>query len=403
MSDILSQKQHDYIRFANCRWNIKSGAMRSGKTFVDYFNIPIRIRNAGEGIIVLIGATRMSLERNILEPMRDIWGNELVGKIGQKGSITLFGRTCWTVSGTISGEASKLQGCSVSYCYGDEITVWKEEVFRMIQSRLDRHESCFDGTCNPASPSHWFKSFLDSDADIFLQNYILDDNIFLDEGFKTNLKKEYAGTFFYDRYILGKWIAAEGCIYKKYANAPKDFLIKREDIFPLRIIIGLDFGGNRSKNALVALGLCRKKEADEFICALLSDCFEPEDPISLYRHTADFIIRLKKSYGILPEAVYCDNADPVLIRGLKSYFTDNNIGVSVKSALKTPVISRIRKTVELFSAGKLFLCEEAASLSRAFCDAVWDGDSDRRRDDFTSDIDTLDAFEYALERIRTDF
>lgn len=74
----------------------------------------------------------------------------------------------------------------------------------MLKSRLRCQHSCFDGTCNPDSPEHWFKKFLDSDADIFCQNSTIDDGVLPPE-IVEQLKAEYAGTVFYDRFILGKW------------------------------------------------------------------------------------------------------------------------------------------------------------------------------------------------------
>ena len=79
------------------RWNISFGATRSGKTFLDYYRIPYRIRHAPEGLIVLLGNTQVTLERNILEPMRRIWGSELVGAASNTGKLTLFGRSCYAV------------------------------------------------------------------------------------------------------------------------------------------------------------------------------------------------------------------------------------------------------------------------------------------------------------------
>jgi len=65
------------------RWNISYGATRSGKTYLDYFKIPHRIRNAGhDGLILLLGNTKGTLERNILDPLRQIWTPLLVGHVG---------------------------------------------------------------------------------------------------------------------------------------------------------------------------------------------------------------------------------------------------------------------------------------------------------------------------------
>ncbi|MBO5505531.1 MAG: PBSX family phage terminase large subunit [Clostridia bacterium] len=214
----LSAKQKEFWNNANHRWNIKCGATRSGKTYLDYFLIPKRIKNAGsKGIILIMGHTKNTVERNILAPMRNIYGKSLVGRVTGNNTVNLFGRNCFVLGADKACQASRLQGAGVEYCYGDEITTWSEAVFNMLKSRLDKPTSLFDGTCNPDSPSHWFKNFLDSDADIFCQNYTIDDNPFLSKSFVDNLKKEYAGTVLYDRYILGKWTRAEGLVYPMFS------------------------------------------------------------------------------------------------------------------------------------------------------------------------------------------
>ena len=65
---------------------------------------------------------------------------------------------------------------------------------------------------------HWFKTFLDSDADIYQQSYTIYDNPFLDPEIVRNLEKEYAGTVFFQRFILGEWTLAEGLIYKHFSE-----------------------------------------------------------------------------------------------------------------------------------------------------------------------------------------
>lgn len=89
----------------------------------------------------------------------------------------------------------------------------------MLKSRLDKPYSCFDGACNPDAPQHWFKQFLDSDADIYCQKYEIFDNPFLSPVFVDELSKEYKGTVLYDRYIRGLWVAAEGSVYKLMCDA----------------------------------------------------------------------------------------------------------------------------------------------------------------------------------------
>lgn len=216
---MFSEKQREFWRGAHHRWNVKYGATRSGKTFLDYYIIPKRIRACvGTGLIVLIGNTRGTLCRNILDPMRNIWGRELVGVPGSDGTVMLFGKKCYTLGADRASQVSKLQGAGIEYCYGDEVTTWNEQVFSMLKSRLDKPNSVFDGTCNPDNPGHWFKKFLDSSADIFGQHYVIEDNPFNTPEFVENLKREYEGTVYYDRYILGKWVAAEGLVYPGFSK-----------------------------------------------------------------------------------------------------------------------------------------------------------------------------------------
>ena len=122
----------------------------------------------------------------------------------------------------------------------------------MLKSRLRCQHSHFDGTCNPDSPNHWFKAFLDSYADIYQQSYIIDDGV-LPAHVVEELKKENAGTVFYDRYILGKWALAEGLIYPMYQSAIVDNLPLNdlgELISPKDWCVSVDYG---TMNAFAAI------------------------------------------------------------------------------------------------------------------------------------------------------
>ncbi len=219
---LLSQKQLEFARYANRRWNFKGGATRSGKTYLDFkWIIPLRIRErAGkDGLAVILGVTKSTIERNVLEPMRNLYGDKLVGTISSDNTAWIFGEKCYCLGAEKVSQVSKIRGASIKYCYGDEVADWSEEVFALLKSRLDKEYSYFDGTYNPQYPNHWLKRFLDSDADIFSQVYTIDDNPFLPPSFVENLKKEYAGTVFYDRYILGKWTLAEGLVYPMFGDS----------------------------------------------------------------------------------------------------------------------------------------------------------------------------------------
>lgn len=244
----LTKMQQEYLMHCNRRWNIKTGATGSGKSYLDImFTIPKRIDCCrGEGLIVLFGNTRGTLERNILEPMREIWTPDLVGNIRNDNTLSLFGRKVYALGADNKKHVARIQGTTIEYAYGDEVTTWSQEVFQMLKSRLRCEHSHFDGTCNPDSPNHWLKEFLESDADIYEQNYVIDDGV-LPDYVVEELKKEYAGTVYYDRYILGKWALAEGLIYPMYKTAVVDVL---PDIDAKEYVVSIDYG---TMNAFAAI------------------------------------------------------------------------------------------------------------------------------------------------------
>lgn len=236
----MSAKQREFWRSANHRWNIKEGATRSGKTYLDYYLIAKRVLSThGEGLICLIGNTRSTLERNILAPMRSIWGEDLVGAIKGNSTVSLFGKTCYALGADKASQKERLQGAGIEYCYGDEITTWNREVFEMLKSRLDKPHSCFDGTCNPDGPEHWLLEFMNSGADVFRQSYTIYDNPYLPQEFVENLEREYRGTVYFDRFILGKWTRAEGLVYPMFDRRKHTFSDPPADG---RYFISIDYG-----------------------------------------------------------------------------------------------------------------------------------------------------------------
>lgn len=239
----FTKKQREFFENANHRWNIKSGATRSGKTYMDYFVIPKRIRSVAgkEGLVVILGNTKGTLQRNVIEPLQSIWGTSLVSDIRSDNTAYLFGEKCYCLGADKVNQVDRIRGASIKYCYGDEVVTWHRDVFDMLKSRLDKPYSKFDGTCNPDNPRHWFKEFIDSDADIYCQEYCIDDNEYLSKDFIENLKREYYGTVLYDRYILGKWVLAEGLVFQNF-NEKRTCVPSWESEEYAEYYISLDYG-----------------------------------------------------------------------------------------------------------------------------------------------------------------
>lgn len=411
----LSSKQIEYLNNATHRWNCKSGAVRSGKSYVDAVAvIPSRvIERAGKpGLNVILGVSKTTIERNVLEPMREIYGHR-VGTINSENVCCMFGEKVHCLGAEKVSQVAKVQGASFKYCYGDEVAKWHRDVFRMVQSRLDKPYSCFDGSFNPENPTHWLKEFLDSSADIYLQKYRLFDNPFLPKDFVENLCKEYAGTIFYDRLVEGEWKRAEGAIYKLFADNPAAYTCRVVDAFTgegkefLRkklntIEVGVDFGGNQSGHAFVAKAYCGDYE-DVIILKSqrikAKDTDAPIDAIALSQMVIDFTTEVQKKYGRV-DALYWDNAETVLGNSIRNEMGKVYPHVIVRPAIKKRIKDRIDTTVRLIGAHRFWITEDCETVKNALTDAVWNKktDNDERLDDGSTDIDSLDAMEYTFER-----
>ena len=428
----LSRKQNEYIVNATHRWNIKSGAVRSGKSYVDTaFVILSRIRERSglPGLNTILGVSKESIERNVLQPMREVYTEELIGTINSRNVAQICGEEVYCLGAEKISQVAKIQGSSIKYAYGDEVAKWNKEVFQMLKSRLDKPYSCFDGSCNPENPTHWLKEFLDNEElDIYLQRYTIFDNPFLPEEFVQQLCKEYEGTIYYDRLILGLWKRAEGAIYKRFADNPDSFLcevvdeispdpehrqFRKEDITSIEI--GLDFGGNQSGHSFVARGYTdgyRDVIALKSRRIMAKDENEDIDSNKLNELFCEFVQEVIDEYAVCEkrgdyvrycnvESVYWDNAETVLGNSIRNAVEVKFPWISVRPAKKRTINDRIRCTVKLMGAGRFFITKDCESLKVAFSDAVWNKEiigKDERLDDGSTDIDSLDAFEYTIER-----
>ena len=395
----LSSKQKEYLHNCNHRWNLKIGATGSGKSWLDYaVVIPKRlIAMKGQGAALILGNTQSTANRNIIEPMRDIWGEQLVGRIvSADNSANIFGRKVYVLGADKQTSVSKIQGMTVEYAYGDEMTTWAQTVFEMLKSRLRCEHSFFDGTANPDSAHHYLKQFIDSDADVYCQTSTIDDNPFLPAEFVTQLKKEYLGTVYYKRFILGQWAAAEGACYPLFAADIEKYIAFVAPSIQYANI-GVDFGGGTSGHAFQCVGFTFRY--GELV--VLEEYFNKSalDPQTLEAEFVQFVRMCQRKYLIA--GVYCDSAEQTLINGLRNAAMRNGLNVDIANAMKKPINERIRAACKLMGANRFRIMSHCEKTIDAYASAVYDAKKvteDVRLDNGTSNIDTLDATEYAYER-----
>lgn len=351
-------------------------------------------------MIILVFPKRTSSPSPLAALMRSMWPG-LVGNIRSDNTVEIFGKKCYALGADNKKHVSKIQGATFEYVYGDEVTTWNEEVFQMLKSRLRCEHSHFDGTCNPGYPQHWFKQFLDSDADIFQQSYTIDDGC-LPPQVVEELKKEYSGTVYYDRFIKGLWVPASGIIYEKFANNTNDYLIddplkwcQQNDHHIRYVMIGVDFGGTKSATTFVATGITDKLT----VLALDQEWMDSNNltPDLLENRFTEFVRRVVAVYG--RTQTRADSEESVLIRGIRNAVKRAGLPCSVENAKKMSINDRIKLTLLLMAQKRLYVCRKCQHLIDAWQTAIYDPKrfDDTRLDDGTSDIDSLDAWEYSVE------
>ena len=399
MLSSLTEKQKEFWNGCKHRWNVKCGATRSGKTFLDYYLIPKRIRavSGKDGLYVILGNTKSTLQRNIIEPLQNIWGVELVSDIKADNTALMFGEKVHCIGADKISQVNRLRGSSIKYCYGDEVVTWNEEVFNMLKSRLDKSYSLFDGTCNPEGPNHWFKQFLDSDADIFYQQYTLYDNPHNPKDFVKNLELEYQGTVYFDRYILGQWKRAEGIVFTDFADNTDKYIITKTEL-PQRfktLGIGYDLGGNKSNFALVATGITHKNEVIVFeVREIVPENMKLED---VEKAAIDFINEIEKKYEVRADYCYIDDNYYTTVNSLNNWRYIFDSAAHVKASM--PLEDRPLMLTKLMASGRFKLIEgDCEPLIYQLQNAVFDEKSEKAVicDDGSMNIDCIDAFFYSI-------
>lgn len=383
---MLSSKQTEYLQNCNHRWNLKIGATGSGKSWLDYaVVIPKRLLALkGQGAAVMLGNTQGTLSRNILEPMRDIWGDCLVGSISSDNTALLFGKKVHILGADNRKHVARLQGMTVEWGYGDEMTTWHEDVFQMLKSRLRCKHSFFDGTANPDSPHHFLKEFIDSKAaDVFCQTSTIDDNPFLPPEFTENLKKEYAGTVYYDRFILGRWVAPQGLVYSFFDETDSRFVVNETEQrvgMGCRFFVSIDYGTHNP----CSMGLwCITGQTAIRIDESYFDSRKERRQRTDEEHYTE-LLRLTAGYPI--DCIVIDPSAASFIETIRRHRK-----FMVRQA-ENDVLNGIRITASLLSCGKIKIHARCKNAIREFGSYRWD---EKRGED-----DVIKEYDHAMDDIR---
>ena len=411
---MISPKQQKILAFPYSKYDalICDGAVRSGKTsimmwaFVRWamenfsgqrFGVCGRtVDSCTKNIIVPFTAMSLAKERYIIRWRR---GDKVMEV--RRGAVTNYFEV---FGGKDEASYTLIQGRTLAGVLLDEVVLMPRSFVEQALARCSVDGAKLWFSCNPGSPHHWFyqewiKRSRERNA-LYL-HFEMTDNPGLSKRTLERYENMYAGIF-YDRYVRGLWVAAEGIVYKDFANDTEKYLIgdplewaKQNGTSFSIISIGVDFGGTKSATKFQTTGITK----DFRVVALEEEYIKNEeiDPDALNRRFATFCQLITSKYGY--SQTRADSAETVLIRGLDHTAQKLRLGTQVKNALKMQITDRIRLVVLLMKQGRFKVSRSCPHLIDALQSAIYDPDKfeDERLDDGTSDIDSLDAFEYSIE------
>lgn len=390
---MLSEKQKKFLKDDLRRINLLYGSVRSGKTWISLLKWAIWVgQQASDKQFLMVGKTITTLKRNCLVLLEELIGDNITYSISQKKAV-IFGRTVWLEGANDERSESKIRGMTLMGVYIDELTQIPQDFYLMALSRLSEKGAVFLATTNPDHPKHYVKTeIIDNDVlDKQVIKFLIDDNIFLDETYKENLKKEYSGVF-YQRFILGEFVRAEGIIFPEFANNPDRWIIKREDVPKTfrSVEVGFDIGGNGSAYAMT----CTGQGYDGIQYRLKAEKRQAEDMAmdDIEKFVVEFCGEVEREYGVRVGIINCDHI-AVIVNTI-----NDNTRYRAEFCYKPPLEDRVFLYSKLFSMDKIkFVDGMCNDLIDEMQNLVFDDRSDRPipLDDGTMQIDTYDSACYS--------
>lgn len=240
---------------------ICDGSVRAGKTLIMSLSFIIWAMTEYNGqSFGMAGKTIASFRRNVwitltlmlkgrgysVSKVPEMHDAYIIRKGQVENYIYIFG-------GNDERSQDLVQGFTAAGFFFDEVALMPESFVNQAVARCSVEGAKLWFNCNPAGPFHWFKvDWIDKleERNALHIHFLLQDNPSLSRKVIERYMRMFSGIF-YDRYILGLWVLAEGVIYSMFR---KEMVI---DELPAGVKIntkwiGIDYG---QANATVFL-LC---------------------------------------------------------------------------------------------------------------------------------------------------
>ena len=371
----LGEKQLQILqfRFSDYSYLICDGAVRSGKTslmmvgFVDDARARFNGRRFG-----ICGKTVDSATKNIVQPYMAMqyaqrsysfkWSRTDKTMTVSKGSVTnvfeVFG-------GKDESSYALIQGRTLAGCLIDEVVLQPRSFVDQAMIRCSVTGAKVWFSCNPAAPSHWFYTDWILKADKGEINakhihFVLRDNPGLSDETIQRYEQSFTGVF-YQRYVLGEWVAAEGLVYP-FFSAGQDTYLFHGDASHIdgQFYVSIDYGThNPCSMGLWVIHDGKALRIKESYFDSRAERVQRTDE----EHYAE-LERLTKGYYI--QAVVVDPSAASFIETIRRH------GKYLVIPADNDVLNGIRCVASLIQAGLVTIHESCTASRREFGLYSWD-------------------------------
>ena len=205
---------------------ICDGSIRSGKTVSMTVGFILWSMTCFDGQkFGICGKTVESLRRNVISNVPD-WLEGIFTVTERRSENMMIIRSGERVNyyylfgGKDESSYQLVQGITLAGALLDEVALMPRSFVEQVMGRCSVPGSKLWFNCNPESPKHWF--YLEwikkaAHHNIMYLHFTMEDNKSLTAEIKARYERSFVGVF-YQRYIQGLWVKAEGLVYPMFSR-----------------------------------------------------------------------------------------------------------------------------------------------------------------------------------------
>lgn len=385
----FSRKQKQILTFPTTKYTslICDGAVRSGKTSVMAVSFILWImHDFNQRNFAICGKSVQSAVRNVIRPLMSVMYFRQNGfDINYSASNHLLTVTrgnrvnyIYVFGGKDESSYQLIQGITLAGVFLDEVALMPRSFVEQAMARCSVDGSRYWFNCNPENPQHWFYQewiLKAKEKNALHIHFLMSDNPSLSQEILDRYEKQYTGVF-YDRYIRGEWVLAEGRVYQFDENEYTTNDIPSKG----KYYISIDYG---TLNPFSAGLWC----LSEGTAIRIKEYYYSGRTRGNMKTDEEYYIDLEKLAGDLPiEYVIVDPSAASFIATIRRH---NKF--SVRKA-KNDVLDGIRLTSTLLKAGRILIHKSCADSIREFGLYCWD--------DKTEEDKPIKENDHAMDDIR---